>query len=571
VGTNKGGLDRFNPATGTFTHFKADPSDPHALSNENVLCINEDRRGNLWLGTMNGLNRLDRSAGTFRQYFEKDGLPNGYINGILEDDHGNLWISTVKGISRYDPERHVFRNYDQSDGLQGNEFNTGAYARNPRTGEMLFGGMNGFNVFLPDNVTDNPFVPPVVFTSFIRYNTDDQQGKPIFEKGISARPAITLSYKDNVASFEFAALSYYNTFRNRYAYKLEGYNNNWIHLGTEHKATFTNLDAGEYRLWVKGSNNDGVWNDTGTSLSLTVTPPWWKTRIAYSAYALFVLGFLYTARRFEINRREQKAAVRESQLRAKAAEAEKRVLEVENERKTKELEEARALQLSMLPKDVPRLPHLDIAVFMKTSTEVGGDYYDFSTEQDGTLNVAFGDATGHGMQAGTIVTLMKGFFTSDASRLDIQAFFNHCSRSIKEIKLGRLLMAFSLLKVHGNTVTMSSAGMPPIYVYRKSSGAVEEIMLKGMPLGAMRNFPYTLHETELENGDTVLLLTDGLPEQKNADGEMFDYSRVQSVYLEAVERPPDEIIKHLADAGDTWMNGVQQDDDITMLVIKRRA
>jgi serine phosphatase RsbU (regulator of sigma subunit) len=257
-------------------------------------------------------------------------------------------------------------------------------------------------------------------------------------------------------------------------------------------------------------------------------------------------------------------------LRTKAAEAEKRVLEAENERKTKELEEARELQLSMLPKQVPKLPHLEIAVFMKMATEVGGDYYDFSTAQDGTLNIAFGDATGHGMQAGTIVTLMKGFFTSDSSRLDIQTFFNHCSRSIKEIKLGRMLMAFSLLKVKRNKVAMSSAGMPPIYLYRKASRTVEEIMLKGMPLGAMKNFPYTLHEAELKSGDTVLLLSDGLPEQKNVKGEMFDYDRVQRVFAEVGDSTPDDIIKHLVTAGESWMKGAEQDDDISMLVIKQK-
>ena len=570
VGTYKGGLDRFDRESGTFVHFMPNPSNAGTLSNENVLCLHEDQKGNLWLGTMGGLNRLDRKTGTFQRYFEKDGLPNSYINGILEDNHGNLWISTVKGISRYDPQRQAFRNFDQSDGLQGDEFNTGAFAKDQRSGEMYFGGMNGFNLFDPDKVADNPFVPPVVFTAFVRYNTDDEEGKPILEKGIAARTGVTLSYKDNVASFEFSALNYLNTFKNRYAYKLEGYNDNWIQLGGERKATFTNLDAGEYSLRVKGSNNDGVWNDVGASLALVVKPPWWKTRWAYSGYTLMILSFLYGVRTFEINRREQKAAVRESQLRAKAAEAEKRVLEAENERKTKELDEARELQLSMLPKDVPKLPHLEIAVFMRTATEVGGDYYDFSTTQDGTLNIAFGDATGHGMQAGTIVTLMKGFFTSDASRLDIQTFFNHCSRSIKEIKLGRLLMAFSLLKVKGNRVSMSSAGMPPIYLYRKTSQAVEEIMLKGMPLGAMKNFPYTLHEAELQVGDTVLLLSDGLPEQKNASGEMFDYSRVQQIFGEVGSNTPDEIIRHLVSEGESWMNGVQQDDDITVLVMRAK-
>jgi len=571
VGTYKGGLSRFDRETETFTHFRSDPSDPRSLSHETVLCMREDRRGDLWVGTMSGLNRFERETGTFQRYFEKDGLPNSYINGILDDNQGNLWISTVKGLSRYDPQRKVFRNFDQSDGLQGNEFNSGAFAKDYRTGEMYFGGMNGFNLFDPDKVTNNPFVPPVVFTTFIRYNTDDEEGKPILEKGITSKSGITLSYKDNVASFEFAALNYYSTFKNLYAYKLEGFNDNWIQLGTERKATFTNLDAGEYVLHVKGSNNDGVWNDEGTSLGLVVTPPWWKTTWAYSGYTLIILSFLYSARRFEINRREQKAQVRESKLRTKAAEAEKRVLEVENERKSKELEEARELQLSMLPKDVPKFPHLEIAVFMKTATEVGGDYYDFSTAQDGTLNIAFGDATGHGMQAGTIVTLMKGFFTSDSSRLDIQTFFNHCSRSIKEIKLGRLLMAFSLLKVKGNKVAMSSAGMPPIYLYRKVSRTVEEIMLKGMPLGAMKNFPYTLYEAELQVGDTVLLISDGLPEQKNSVGEMFDYARVQRTFGEVGDSTPDEIIEHITRAGESWMNGAQQDDDITMLVIKQGA
>jgi serine phosphatase RsbU (regulator of sigma subunit) len=243
-----------------------------------------------------------------------------------------------------------------------------------------------------------------------------------------------------------------------------------------------------------------------------------------------VFGFFFTVRRFELNRREQKARIRESDLRAKAMEAEKRALEAENERQTKELEDARRLQLSLLPKDVPRLPTCDIAVFMKTATEVGGDYYDFSVGEDETLDIAFGDATGHGMQAGTIVTLMKGLFLSDASRFDILAFFGHCSKALKEIRLGRLFMAFTLVRLKGKSVYLSSAGMPPVFLFRRKDSSIEEIFLKGMPLGAMKNFPYALHETELESGDTLLLLSDGLPEQKNSAGEMFDYARVQSSF-----------------------------------------
>jgi ligand-binding sensor domain-containing protein/serine phosphatase RsbU (regulator of sigma subunit) len=570
VGTSGGGLNRFDREKGSFTHFKHSEADTKSLSDDLVLSILEDRSGTLWVGTLGGLNRLDRVRGTFKRYREKDGLANDLILGILEDGHGNLWISTNKGLSKFDPLHETFRNYGESDGLQGDEFNQNAYARSPVTGEMYFGGGNGFNVFHPDSVRGNPYVPPVVFSMFTRYNTDDKEGKPIAEKGIAARPEITLSYKDNVATFEFAALNYYSSSRNQYAYKLEGFSDNWIQLGTDHEATFTNLDGGEYLLRVKGSNNDGVWNEEGASLRLTVTPPWWKTRWAYGSYALLVLGFFYTVRRFEINRREQKMKVRESELRAKAVEAEKRALEAENERQTKELEDARNLQLSMLPKDVPRLPDYDIAVFMKTATEVGGDYYDFNVAQDGTFNVAFGDATGHGMQAGTIVTLMKGLFVSDAARFDIQTFFNHCSRAIKEIRLARLFMAFTLVRLKGNSLSFSSAGMPPVYLYRKNGGTVEEILLKGMPLGAMKNFPYALHETELQRGDTVLLLTDGLPEQKNAAGEMFDYAKVQSMLAEIGAGTPDDIIAQLIKAGESWMDSAVQDDDITLLVIKMR-
>jgi serine phosphatase RsbU (regulator of sigma subunit) len=252
----------------------------------------------------------------------------------------------------------------------------------------------------------------------------------------------------------------------------------------------------------------------------------------------------------------------------KATEAEKRALEIENERKTKELEEARQLQLSMLPKKLPELPNFEIAAFMRTATEVGGDYYDFRVNENGELYVAFGDATGHGLQAGTMVTLMKGFFTSDSSKLGMQEFMNHCSRMIKEIELGRILMSFSYLKFENNKVHITSAGMPPVFYYNSKSKEIEEIIIQGMPLGAMKNFPYKVIEKEINSGDTILLLSDGLPEQMNSKEEMFDYERVKNSFLSSILNDPDEIINNLVKAGDGWMDGTVQEDDITFTVIK---
>jgi serine phosphatase RsbU (regulator of sigma subunit) len=522
----------------------------------------------MWFGTTKGLSKYSSEKNSFRNYSTEDGLANDFIFGILEDNSGNLWLSTNNGLSKFNPETEIFTNFYTADGLQSNEFNQNAYARDHKTGRLLFGGINGFNVFHPDSIKGNTFIPPVVFTNYTRYNTDDEEGKPIIEKGISDRSEISLTYKDNIVTFEFSALSFFNSSKNQYRYMLEGFNENWIQLGNENKITFTNLSAGDYTLKVIGSNNDGLWNEEGTSLFITVTPPWWKTNIAYTIYGVLFFGFLYGLRRFEINRREQKARMRENELKLKATEAEKRAIQIENDRKTKELEEARQLQLSMLPKELPVLPNLEIAAFMRTATEVGGDYYDFIVEENGTLNVAFGDATGHGLQAGTMVTLMKGFFTSDSSKLGLKEFMSHCTRVIKDIKLGRILMSFSYLKIENNRLQITSAGMPPVYYHSKETNQVEEIIIQGMPLGAMRNASYNVIEKELNSGDTILLLTDGLPEQMNNNEKMFDYSRVKKHFNEIIDNSANEIIKKLVEAGDNWMNGRVQDDDITFVVIK---
>jgi len=291
IGTT-GGLNKFDRATEQFTRFLHDPTDSHSLSGNSVFAINEDSFGTLWIGTDEGLNKFDRKSEQFLNYTEKDGLPNNTIYGILDDDQGRLWLSTNKGLSRFDPKTETFKNYDVHDGLQSYEFNGGAYHKS-RSGEMFFGGINGFNAFHPDSIKDNPYNPPIAISSFKRYNTDEAEGKPIIEKGIAAREHVTLSYKDNILAFEFAALSYRNTLKNQYAYKLEGFNDNWIHLGTKRDVTFTNLDPGTYTLRVKGSNNDGVWNEEGTSLKITITPPWWKTWWAYGFYVLMFAGAVF--------------------------------------------------------------------------------------------------------------------------------------------------------------------------------------------------------------------------------------------------------------------------------------
>jgi serine phosphatase RsbU (regulator of sigma subunit)/ligand-binding sensor domain-containing protein len=547
IGTFGGGLNVFNRENQTFRHFQINSDDSTSIIDNNVIRVFKDSNGNMWFGTTKGLSRYSWDSDNFRNYTEKDGLANSFVYGIVEDNKGNLWLSTNNGLSQFNPEKETFRNYYIKDGLQGNEFNQNAFAKDRKTGNLLFGGLNGFNVFNPDSLKTNTYSPPIEFTGYLRYNTDDEEGKPIIEKGISERDSISLTYKDNIFSLEFAALSYHNNHENQYRYKLEGFNENWIQLGINHSVTFTNLSAGDYSLRVIGSNNDGVWNEQGASLLIHVSPPWWKTDIAYSIYFIALFSFLYGIRRYDNNRRKQKA---------------------ENERKTKELEEAKQLQLSMLPKELPNLPNLEIAAYMRTATEVGGDYYDFLVREDGVLNVAIGDATGHGLQAGTMVTLVKGFFTSDASKLGLQDFLNQFSKVIKDINLGRILMSFSYLKIEDKNLQITSAGMPPIYYHHKAKNEVEEIFIPGVPLGAIRNAEYSSTEKKLKAGDTILLLSDGLPELQNPKEEMFDYPRLQKHFLDNIDETPDTIIEKLVQAGDLWREGRPQDDDITFVVIR---
>lgn len=248
-------------------------------------------------------NRGNDAGATFVHYTEKNGLLNNFINGILEDEAGNLWLSTNKGLSQFNPDAGIFRNFDVSDGLQSNEFNRAAYYQ-CRHGEMFFGGINGLNMFFPTAIKDNSHLPPVVITDFKLFNkpvglATNNKDAPLKEV-IAATDEIRLSHKDNVFSFEFAALEYTAPEKNQYAYQMEGFDGDWIRIGAKREAVYTNLAPGKYTFRVKASNNDGVWNETGTSLKVIITPPWWQTWWFRGVSILAVLGLIVSGHRLRI-------------------------------------------------------------------------------------------------------------------------------------------------------------------------------------------------------------------------------------------------------------------------------
>jgi signal transduction histidine kinase/ligand-binding sensor domain-containing protein len=308
IGTH-GGLNRFDYQSQQFESFSHQPSNPQSLSHNNVLSIHEDNKGTLWVGTDDGgLNRFDRTNNTFTDYREIDGLVNDTVYGILEGDKGHLWLSTNKGLSSFNPVTETFKTYDAYDGLQSNEFSQGAYFKGD-DGELFFGGINGFNRFYPQNIKDDKQVPDVVLTDFLVANQsvpiqsdvqDDSHNntsnKNVFTlpKTIDDLTQLTLSYKQNLLSFEFAALHFTNPKKNQYAYKLQGQDEDWIYTDAKNRrATYTNLPSGNYTLRIKASNRDGYWNEQGKSLNITVTPPPWETWWAYTIYMLIIVGILW--------------------------------------------------------------------------------------------------------------------------------------------------------------------------------------------------------------------------------------------------------------------------------------
>jgi len=243
-------------------------------------------------------------------------------------------------------------------------------------------------------------------------------------------------------------------------------------------------------------------------------------------------------------------------------------LEAENEQRARELEGARQLQLSMLPRNIPQLPHLEIEAYMKTAAEVGGDYYDFHLADDGTLTVAVGDATGHGLKAGTVVTAMKSLFRTFAAEPEMVPVFNQSSRVLKEMNLRSLFMGLTMIKLNGPRMKIASAGMPPLLIYRAETKSVEEVMIKAMPLGSVTGYPYREYELDLCRGDVIVMMSDGLPERFNQVGEMFDYSRTKESLAEAAALAPREIIERMVGAGEVWAEGRPQNDDITLVTVK---
>jgi ligand-binding sensor domain-containing protein/putative methionine-R-sulfoxide reductase with GAF domain len=392
------GLNRLSPDRKTISRFTT----KNKLSSDHVISLALDMTGNLWIGTFGGgLNQMELKTNRVTIYTDQEGLPNNTIFGIKEDGEHNLWLSTNNGLSKFNPKTQQFRNYDVSEGLQGNEFYWGAAHRN-KDGSLMFGGVNGLTIFNPSEIKDNASPPPIVISDFQLFNKSVVIGQSSkLKENINETKLLKLGYDEAIFTVQFSALNFVNPDKNHYSYMLENFDKGWINTD-KRSATYTNLDPGEYIFKVRGSNNDNVWNETGTELRIVITPPFWRTWWFYILATLVFISSVYAfIKRREKVIREEKNAM-ENSFSKSLGEAKESLLkqqqtareEEEKNRDRNWLDQSLAKFgeiLSVTRKDVAGLSSKILSELIKHLNLVGGAIYILSETEDSIkLSASYG-------------------------------------------------------------------------------------------------------------------------------------------------------------------------------------
>ena len=531
-------------------NFKVDTVYDHNTSKEkipgfgSITHINQSKNGLYWLTTYGeGFSSFNMVTKEINHFGINDGLPNSYIYCIYEDQSGYMWMSSNYGIIRFDPKTETFRQFGMADGIQNFEYNAESHAQ-AKNGTLFFGGLSGANYFNPNSLRDNPNKPMVLIESFSKSDSTFA-----VHKSDNSSEIYNIYYYEKDLSFNFAAIDFRNPSRNQHAYMMEGYDDYWNYSNSRRYASYTNLPAGDYIFKVKGSNNDQVWNNEGASLNIKIHPAPWETTWAYMLYlattGVGIFGYIRRQRRLHAHAMEE-------------------------QRREEELEEARQFQMDMLPDSTPDILDLDIAATIQTASEVGGDYYDFFPESDGkSLYVVVGDATGHGMTAGMMVSITKAGLYGIPS-IPPNDVTERLNRVIKNIDLGLNRMAINVARFWNDKIEFTSAAMPPAYHYHSDTGKVDEILIGGLPLGSLQDETFDLLEIDFKKGDSLVFISDGLPEATNNSGEMLDYQSVMDCVEANGNQDAEEQKQALLDLGTAWLGDLRNQDDITIVVVKKK-
>lgn len=580
------GLNMFDPITQKFLHYKKNASDTTSLSHNGVRSLFIDSDNYLWVGTQNGLNRFDFKTKKFKRFFEKDGLPNAFIYAIAEDRNHHLWLSSNKGISQFDKTANTFQNYDVFDGLQDFEFNTNAcfYSSN---GDMYFGGPNGLNVFNPEKMSTNNFVAPVVFTAV-----------KILDKEYDAIAAselkeITLNYEQNILYFEFSALDFTYPSRNKYMYKMEGFNEDWVNAGNVRFINYTNLNPGVYTFKVKASNSDGLWSPEEISIKITITPPFWKTGWFYALCIIAgTLGVFFFIR-YRTKKLIKSKLILEAKVKQRTLQVEHQKSELEQKNKdiTDSINYAKRIQNALLPNEQQFIDEFSGAfVLFKPRDIVSGDLFwieKVRTSKDDPpvylKVIAAADCTGHGVP-GAFMSLMTTDLLNNTlknpdinSPSDLLGFINRklpegLNRNSAEKINDGLDIAFCAIDEKALRVYYSGANRP-LWVQRRSDKLIEVEETKATKASIGGYTPaeqvFENHTIHVKKGDRIYLFSDGITDQFGGEkGKKFSKARLKSFFQDHANLSMQEQRLKLENTLAEWMGSRGQVDDILVIGIE---
>ncbi|MEW6468375.1 MAG: two-component regulator propeller domain-containing protein [Bacteroidota bacterium] len=578
IGTDNGGVNILDGATGKILKtYKYDKNNlSGTISSNTVYCFYEDKEGNMWLGTKNGLNKLHLSDGRIDHYYVKDGLPNDNIYTIVEDEKGYYWLSTNKGISRFNPQAEnrngsAFRNYDVNDGLQDEEFAQFSAFRNPKTGEILMGGLNGFNSFFPSKIQDNRHIPPVFITSYKRFGKE-----VLLDTIISDKRYIELSYKDNFFSFEFASLDFVFPAKNKYSYKMEGVDEDWSPPSTNRYASYTNLSGGEYVLRVRASNNDGLWNEEGATLYIKIIPPFWRTKTFYAVCTLLAIAGVFGFIKWRTRAIQQEKKILEAKVAERTAE-----LAQKNKDITSSIEYAKRIQEAILPRIEQIQKHFnDSFILYRPKDIVSGDFYWFG-ERGGKKILAVVDCTGHGVPGAFMSMIGHNLL----NQIIIEKGITRPDQILNELNLGvqtalkqgtggvettdGMDVALCVIDTEKREVEFAGAFRPLVIV---SNGKMDKIDGNKFPIGGKQldyERIYTSHTRTLNKGDSIYMFSDGYADQFGGErGKKFMVKRLNELFLAMEPFSMKEQRERMNHTIEEWKGAHQQVDDILVAGIR---
>ncbi|MBI2967002.1 MAG: SpoIIE family protein phosphatase [Bacteroidetes bacterium] len=616
---NQSNLGMYNPFTKEYTWFEAEKErkDTAKLVWASVTSICEDSAGKLWIGTIRGLSFYDRISNQFTLIQNKPGdtssLSDNYVNAlylskenilwvatnsaldaydiatgkckhyrinagtiavITGDESGNLWFGTNNGLIKFNPAEDVTEKYSVDDGLPDKEF-TGAFCRG-RDGRFYFGTINGFFSFQPTDVTPNPHIPEVRLSRLTVLN------KPWYlPADITYTGEITLSYREYFFTIEFTALEFTSPENNHYAYKLDGFNREWVFTGNDNKVTFTNLDAGDYFLKVKASNNSGIWSDEKKLLRITITPPWWKTKTFYSsciaALILIIWGYIkWRERKLKEEKRILLVKVNEATAEIRA---QKEIIEEKNRNITDSIEYSKRIQDAILPSmdEMQRISG-ESFIFHRQRDIIGGDFY-FIAEVNGWNIIALADCTGHGVPGALMSMLGKEMLneivndrkiTTAGEALDLLT--SRVTDALNPDKTGDVKikegMDIAFIAMKEKELQFSGAKRPLI-VFK--NGIISEYSGNESSVGGERipDKRFKTHLLTIDKGNMLYLFTDGFGDQFGGPKQKkFKSGNLKKLLIEISEKPVDEQKLLVEKTFNEWKGEYEQTDDVTVIGIR---